>query len=249
MTEPVGGTGQGMKLHTKILLGLILGGSAGLAANLLLGSSHQVVAGLNTYLAQPVGQIFLNLLFMIVIPLVFASISLGVAGLGDLRVAGRVGGKAIGYFLVTTALSATLGLVLVRAVKPGSGLSAAMRSELLHTYAGDAAAKVQAAATSTFGIQTLVNVVTRNPVKSAVDLDLLGVIFFSLIFGAAITMIRADRAKTMIAWLEALNDIVIKIVEMAMRLAPYGVAGLIFGVTSRFGLALLKPLGSYVIVV
>jgi DAACS family dicarboxylate/amino acid:cation (Na+ or H+) symporter len=249
MTEPVGGTGQGMKLHTKILLGLILGGIAGLVANVGLGSTDPFVTGVNTYLAQPVGQIFLNLLFMIVIPLVFASISLGVAGLGDLRVAGRVGGKAIGYFLVTTALSATLGLVLARVVRPGSGLSAAVRAELLHTYAGDAAAKVQAAATSTFGIQTLVNVVTRNPVKSAVDLDLLGVIFFSLIFGAAITMIRADRAKTMIAWLEALNDIVIKIVEIAMRLAPYGVAGLIFGVTSRFGLALLKPLGSYVVVV
>jgi DAACS family dicarboxylate/amino acid:cation (Na+ or H+) symporter len=244
MTEPVGGTGQGMKLHTKILLGLILGGIAGLVANVGLGSTDPFVTGVNTYLAQPVGQIFLNLLFMIVIPLVFASISLGVAGLGDLRVAGRVGGTAIGYFLVTTALSATLGLVLVRVVRPGSGLSAAVRAELLHTYAGDAAAKVQAAATSTFGIQTLVNVVTRNPVKSAVDLDLLGVIFFSLIFGAAITMIRADRAKTMIAWLEALNDIVIKIVEIAMRLAPYGVAGLIFGVTSRFGLALLKPLGT-----
>jgi DAACS family dicarboxylate/amino acid:cation (Na+ or H+) symporter len=244
MTEPVGGTGQGMKLHTKILLGLILGGIAGLVANVGLGSTHPFVTGVKTYLAQPVGQIFLNLLFMIVIPLVFASISLGVAGLGDLRVAGRVGGKAIGYFLVTTALSATLGLVLVRVVRPGSGLSVAVRAELLHTYAGDAAAKVQAAATSTFGIQTLVNVVTRNPVKSAVDLDLLGVIFFSLIFGAAITMIRADRAKTMIAWLEALNDIVIKIVEIAMRLAPYGVAGVLFGVTSRVGLALLKPRGS-----
>lgn len=249
MSEPVGGTGKGMKLHTKILLGLGLGGAAGLAANLRLGSGSPIVGGINTYLAGPVGQIFLNLLFMIVIPLVFASISLGVAGLGDLRVAGRVGAKAIGYFLVTTALSATLGLVLVRTFNPGSGLSPDVRAELLRTYAGDAAARMQAAATSTFGIQTLVNVVTRNPVKSAVDLDLLGLIFFSLIFGAAITMIRPDRAKVMISWLEALNDIVIKIVELSMRLAPYGVAGLIFGVTSRFGLALLRPLGSYVMVV
>lgn len=249
MSGPAAGSGKGMKLHTKILLGLLVGGVAGVLANRLLGGTHPVVAATNTWLAHPVGQIFLNLLFMIVIPLVFASIALGVAGLGDLRVAGRVGGKAIGYFLVTTALSATLGLVLVRSFNPGGGLDPAVRAELLRTYAGDAAARLQAAATGAFGIQTLVNVVTRNPLKSAVDLDLLGVIFFSLIFGAALTMIAAERARPMIAWLEALNDVVIKIVEIAMRLAPYGVAGLIFGVTSRFGFALLKPLGGYVLVV
>jgi DAACS family dicarboxylate/amino acid:cation (Na+ or H+) symporter len=98
-------------------------------------------------------------------------------------------------------------------------------------------------------MQTLVNIVTRNPVKSAVDLDLLGIIFFGLMFGAAITLITQDRAKTMIAFLEALNEIVLKIVEIAMKLAPYGVAGLIFGVTSRFGISLLQPLAIYIGVV
>ncbi len=85
--------------------------------------------------------------------------------------------------------------------------------------------------------------------KSAVDLDLLGIIFFGIVFGAALTMISPERAKPMLQWLEALNDVVIKIVDMAMRLAPYGVAGLIFGVTSRFGFDLLQPLASYIVVV
>jgi dicarboxylate/amino acid:cation (Na+ or H+) symporter, DAACS family len=245
MSEPIAG-GRGMPLHTKILIGLIVGAVLGIAANLGLGADHPLVQGVNKYLAGPVGQIFLRILFMIVIPLVFASIALGVAGLGDLKRVGRVGGKSVAYFLATTALSATLGLILVHFVQPGSRVPADVREQLLATYAGDAASRVQAAQTSTFGIETVVNMFTRNPVKSAVDLDLLGIIVFALFFGAALTMLTAERARPMLGFLEALNDIVIKIVEMAMRLAPYGVAGLIFGVTSRFGFALLGPLGVYV---
>jgi DAACS family dicarboxylate/amino acid:cation (Na+ or H+) symporter len=108
---------------------------------------------------------------------------------------------------------------------------------------------VEAAATSDFGIQTLVNIVPRNPVKAAADLDMLGIIFFGIIFGAALTMIAAERAKPMIAVLDAINDVVIKIVEMVMRIAPYGVAALIFGVTSRFGFDVLQLLGWFVSVV
>jgi DAACS family dicarboxylate/amino acid:cation (Na+ or H+) symporter len=249
MSEPVGANSKGMPLHTKIIIGLIVGAVVGVVANIYLGPTHPLVEHVEKYVANPVGQIFLNMLFMIVIPLVFASIALGVAGLGDLRQVGRVGGKTIGYFLVTTALSATVGLILVRLIEPGAALPAGMRTELLAAYSGDAASKMQVAATSTFGVQTVINIVTRNPVKSAVDLDLLGIIFFGLMVGAALTMIQKEKAAPMISWLEALNEIVIKIVEMAMKIAPYGVAGLIFGVTSRFGFALLKPLGSYILVV
>ncbi len=249
MHEPQRASGRKMKLHTKILLGLLVGGVVGAIFNATIGGEHPLVVGINTYLAGPVGAIFLNLLFMIVIPLVFASIALGVAGLGDLRRVGRVGAKTIGYFLVTTLMSVTVGLILVQMIRPGSRITPEVRTELLATYAGDAAGRVQIAETSTFGVQTLVNIVTRNPVKSAVDLDLLGIIFFGLMFGAAITLITQDRAKTMIAFLEALNEIVLKIVEVAMKLAPYGVAGLIFGVTSRFGASLLQPLAIYIGVV
>jgi DAACS family dicarboxylate/amino acid:cation (Na+ or H+) symporter len=223
VSESIGSSGKGMKLHTKILLGLLIGGTIGVIVNLTLGGTHPSVVTINKYIAGPVGQIFLRLLFMIVLPLVFASISLGVAG-----------------------LSATLGLIIVSIVNPGLGLSADVRTRLLETYATDASAKVEAAASGNFGIQTLVNIIPMNPVRAAVELDLLAVIFFGLIFGAALTMIAPERARPMLAWLEALNDIVIKIVEIAMKLAPYGVLALIFGVTSRFGFDLLVPLASYV---
>jgi dicarboxylate/amino acid:cation (Na+ or H+) symporter, DAACS family len=228
---------------------LVLGAVVGIAANQILGGDHAAVAFVNKYIAGPAGQIFLRLLFMIVIPLVFASIALGVAGLGDLRRVGRVGGKAIGYFLASTALAATLGLIAVSIVRPGEQIDRVTAEELRTEFAGDASSRVEAAATTDFGVNTIVNMFTRNPVKSAVDLDLLGIITFSLIFGAALTLITAERAKPMLSWLQALQDVVIKIVEMAMRFAPYGVTALIFGVTSRFGFHLLKPLGAYVLVV
>jgi len=249
MSAPIGGTEKGMKLHTKILLALVIGAAAGISANTMLGPEHASVEWVNTYLAGPVGQVFLRMLFMIVIPLVFASISLGVAGLGDLRKIGRVGGKAMGYFLGTTFLAAFTGLAMVLIIDPGSSVPPEVKQELMATYAADAAGKVEQQAVSGFGIETFVNIVTRNPVKSAADSDLLGIIFFGLMFGVALTQLKPERAEPMIKVLEALNDIVIFIVGVAMKLAPYGVVGLIFGVTSRFGFALLKPLGGYVFVV
>jgi DAACS family dicarboxylate/amino acid:cation (Na+ or H+) symporter len=249
MAESIGNSGTGMKLHTKILIALVVGATTGIAANLTLGGDDAGVTWVNTYLAGPVGQVFLRMLFMIVMPLVFSSIALGVAGLGDLRKVGKVGGKAIGYFFVTTAFAATFGLAMVTLVKPGQGIPDEVRTELMATYAEDAAGKIEAQQSGAFGINTFVNIVTRNPVKSAADGDMLGIIFFGLMFGAALTQLRPEVAKPMIDVLQAVNDVVIVIVGMAMKIAPYGVAGLIFGVTSRFGFALLAPLAGYVTVV
>ena len=249
MAESIGNSGTGMKLHTKILIALLVGATAGVLANTQLGGGSPTVVWINKYIAGPVGQIFLRLLFMIVMPLVFASISLGVAGLGDLKKVGRVGGKAIGYFLATTFLAATFGLIIVSIVKPGSGLPEDVKTELMATYAADASSRITAQETGGFGIETFVNIVTRNPVKSAADGDMLGVIFFALMFGAALTQLKPERAKPMLDVLGALEGVVIKIVGMAMKLAPYGVVALIFGVTSRFGFTLLRPLAGYVAVV
>jgi DAACS family dicarboxylate/amino acid:cation (Na+ or H+) symporter len=187
---------------------------------------------------------------MIVIPLVFASISLGVAGIGDLRGVGRVGGKAVAYFFASTALAASLGLALAWIVRPGEALDPAIREQLLQSYAGDASSRVQTAAQTNFGIDTFVNIFTRNPIRSAADLDLLGIIVFAMLFGAALTQIPDNRGKaSVMSFLEGLNDVVIRIVGFAMKLGPYGVAGLIFTVTSRFGFHLLRPLAAYVAVV
>jgi DAACS family dicarboxylate/amino acid:cation (Na+ or H+) symporter len=246
MTDSIGSTGTGMKLHTKILLGLALGAAAGVTANLTVGPSHPVVGAVNTYLAVPIGQVFLRMLFMVVVPLVFASITLGVAGLGDIRKVGRIGGRTLGYFFVTTVMAAILGLVVVNVMAPWDRVTPETRAELMARFAGDASSRVEASATSAVGIDTLVNIIPRNPIRSAGDTDLLGIIFFGMIFGAALTLMPAARAKPMIDVLEALNDVVIRIIHFAMLLAPYGVAGLIFTVASTFGFDLLFAVAAYV---
>jgi DAACS family dicarboxylate/amino acid:cation (Na+ or H+) symporter len=236
-----------MKLHTKIVLGLILGAVAGLVTYSLAGAAPWV-AWIRDNLAQPVGQIFLRMLIMTVVPLVFCSLALGVAGLGDIRRVGRVGGRAIGYFLISTALSVALGLLLVNLVRPGTGLDVAVREQLMNTYRSQAQG-IQAGMTIKPGVDMLVNIVPRNPIKAAADLDMLGVIFFSIMVGAALTLIPEEKAKPVLRLLDAAGEAIIKIIDLAMRLAPYGVFGLIFVVTSRFGWELLGILGKYVAVV
>ena len=236
-----------MQLHTKILLGLIMGALAGVGANMFAGGAGWV-RWIGDNVANPVGQVFLRMLLMTVVPLVFASISLGVAGLGDVRKVGRVGGKTLGYFFLSTVISAVIGLTLVNLFQPGAGMSPEIRQELFDTYRSQAQG-LQAGGETRFGINTFVNIVPRNPVQAAANMDMLAVIFFALLFGAALTLIRPERAKPMVQVLEALGDVVIKIIDFAMKLAPYGVFGLIFVVTSRFGWAILQQLGLYVVIV
>jgi DAACS family dicarboxylate/amino acid:cation (Na+ or H+) symporter len=249
MSEAIQSTGR-LKLHTKILIGLVLGIIAGVTANQTLGPDHQQVQWINRYVAGPLGQIFLRMLFMVVMPLVFASIALGVAGLGDIRHVGKVGGKAIGYFLVTTALAATLGLIVVNLMRPWERVTVDTRAQLMERFKGDASSRVEAAGTTArFGPETFVNIVPRNPIDAAARTDMLGVIFFGVMFGAALTLIPAARAKPMIDWLEALNEVVVRIIRFAMALAPYGVAALIFVTASNFGFDLLIAVAAFVVTV
>jgi DAACS family dicarboxylate/amino acid:cation (Na+ or H+) symporter len=249
MSESIASSGSGMKLHTKILLGLLVGMVLGVLVNLTVGPEHPVVEMVNDYGAVPVGQIFLRMLFMVVMPLVFASIALGVAGLGDIRRVGRIGAKAIGYFFVTTALAATLGLIIVNLMRPWERVSPETRTALMERFANDASSRVEAAAMSNFGMDTLINIVPRNPIRAAADTDMLGVIFFGLMFGAALTLIPAAKAQPMVDVLEALNAVVTAIIHFAMLIAPLGVAALIFTVTSRFGFDLLVAIAAFVVTV
>ena len=250
MSESIGNTGKGMKLHTKILLGLAVGIVLGVITNLTVGPDHPRIQQINTYVTRPIGQIFLRMLFMVVMPLVFASISLGVAGLGDIRKVGRVGGKAIGYFFGTTALAATLGLIVVNAMQPWERVTPETRVELMERFKGDASTKVDASeSTGQFGPDTFINIVPRNPIDAAAKTDMLAIIFFGLMFGAALTLIPSEKAKPMIDWLEALNEVVIRIIHFAMLLAPLGVAALIFAVASEFGFDLMIAVAAFVLTV
>jgi DAACS family dicarboxylate/amino acid:cation (Na+ or H+) symporter len=242
------GVRRGLPLHTKILLGLALGAIAGILAN-LFAQGQPWVDTFVEYVAQPVGQVFLGMLFMVVMPLVFTTLSLGVAGLGDLSKLGRIGGKTIGFFLFTTFLAVALGLTLANIVQPGNSIDAGVRTALLAEYSTQAADRVVASENTGFGIQTFVNIVPRNPLAAAVNGNMLGVIFFTLMFGIALTRIPKDLSAPVIRGLEGTAQAIIEIIGFAMKLAPYGVFGLIFSVTSQFGFDVLRSLALYVIMV
>jgi len=238
----------GMPLYTKILLGLVLGAGGGTAAKLIWGEHPRLLWTVET-ITYPVGQVFLRMLFMVIVPLVFTSVALGVASLGDVRRVGRIGGKTLLFFLATTAVAATIGLLLVNTIKPGASLDPAMRAALMQEYSTQADATMAAAQTTAFGINTFVNIVPRNPVQAAASGDMLGLIFFSLIFGIALTMIAESAAKPVVAVLEGIAQAVMVMINFAMKIAPMGVFGLLFSVTAKFGYHLLGSLLLYVLAV
>jgi DAACS family dicarboxylate/amino acid:cation (Na+ or H+) symporter len=186
---------------------------------------------------------------MVVIPLVFSRLSLGVAGLGDLHKLGRIGLKTLSFFLLITMLASVLGLGIVNWVRPGIGLSAEARARLLATYQQDPTQSKETPQRGQFGIQTLVNVVPHNPLGAAAQGDILGVIFFSLMFGVALALAPSDRTRVLVEALRGLGDVMIVIIDLVMKLSPYGVFALLFTVAARFGLDLLERLGWYVVTV
>lgn len=233
-----------MPFHTRIILGLVLGALTGTFINLFFGDSDWV-QWINHYLTGPAGQLFLRGLMMVVVPLVFATLSLGISRLGNLSEIGRIGARTLAYFLVTTTLAVTIGLILVNTVRPGDGIPAEVSAELVELYGSETTQRSNDGAAKGIGIETLIEIVPRNPVRAAADMQMLPLIFFSVMFGVALTLIAAHRAAPMIGFLEALSDIVIKLIELIMKLAPYGVFALVFVVTSRFGWELLGHLGLY----
>jgi dicarboxylate/amino acid:cation (Na+ or H+) symporter, DAACS family len=235
-------------LHTRILIGLAIGAGAGVSANIFARDAAWVDTVV-TYVAQPVGQVFLRMLFMVVIPLVFSTLALGVAGLGDIRRLGRIGGKTIGFFLFTTGLAVLLGLTLVNVLEPGAGLDPLVRAALLAEYSTEASGRIIQSENTGFGINTFINIIPRNPLQAAVNGEMLAVIFFTLMFGIALTRLPATLSAPVLKVLEGVAQAVIVIIGFAMKLAPYGVAGLIFSVTAKFGFEVLRSLGMYVMMV
>jgi len=239
--------GKGMPLHTKILIGLLVGMAGGLASNAFAADAAWLDIAVD-YVANPIGQVFLRMLFMVVVPLVFASLVMGVAGFGDLQALGRVGGKTIAFFLFTTLIASAVGLFLVNVIRPGMALDEAIRVGLMAEYAGAADQRVEQSQTA-FGIQTFVNIVPRNPVDAAVRGDMLALIFFTIVFGLALARLPENVGGPLLRTIEGIGRTVEIMIGFAMKLAPVGVAGLIFAVTARFGFEILESLGLYVFVV
>lgn len=245
-------------LATRILIGLIVGATAGSLLNWQLAphsgapasESYERVKWFADNVATPVGQVFLRMLFMVVAPLVFCSLFLGVSGLGDLRKLGKIGMRTLAWFGLTTGLAVILGLLLMNTFEPGKQIDRAKAEEIRQEFKGEADKKVQAAKAGTgFSINTFVNIVPKNVVRSASDdSDTLGLIFFALILGAAATAFPAEKIKPFVDWCQVLYDLCVKVLGYAMKLAPFGVAGLVFNVTSKLGIDVLVALGYYVFV-
>jgi DAACS family dicarboxylate/amino acid:cation (Na+ or H+) symporter len=244
--------------HWLILLGLLLGAVAGVVANGLAAASPQIrsiVDWLADAVAHPIGQVFLRLLFVAVVPLVFASLAGGVARLGDYKKLGLVGARTLAFFLLTSAFSVVLGIAAMRGFAPGSGFDPLVRAELMEAFAGDAAryqevAEARAPETLRGQVdQVLDSVLPRNVLDAVVRMQMLPLIAFSLLFGAALTALAESRRRLMLDWLDALADAMVAIVTIAMRLAPAAVFCLIFAVTARFGFDVLGKLSLFVALV
>jgi DAACS family dicarboxylate/amino acid:cation (Na+ or H+) symporter len=236
-----------MALHNRILIGLVLGVAAGVAVNLTIGLTP-AVAWIIGNVTEPLGRVWLNALIMVVIPLVISTLTLGVAGLGDVSRLGRIGLITLLSFLTLTTIATVLGLTLVNVVRPGAGLDPALRQELMATYGGQSQ-QVMGLAKGALGVDTFVNFVPRNPVAAMANGEMLAVIVFSLFIGIALTTIPSQKAQPLLAFLDSVAAVTIRIIEIVMRFAPYAVFFLIFSVTARFGLDLLWSLAAYVVTV
>ncbi len=234
-----------MPLHTKILIGLVAGVVAGMAAN------FAQLDWLTTALValEPIGTAFIRLITMIVIPLIIASIILGAASLGDLTKLGRIGGKTILYYMVTTAVAVSIGLLLSDLIRPGSRIDPATRDSLAAQFSSEASARVKLAEERPAVKDVLLDIIPRNPVEAAADFDLLPLIFFSVVFGAAISVLKGEQKTTVLNFFGGINEACMTVIHWIMRIAPYAVFVLIAAVIARFGLDLLRSLLVYAAVV
>lgn len=237
-------TSNSMPLHTKMLLGFLIGAISGIAANFYLADA----AGLQTfttYITDPIGQIFLRLLFMLVVPLVFSALVLGVVEIGDPKSLGRIGIKTLLYIVSVTGIAVTIGLVLVNVLKPGTGLPAELASKILNDSA-EATSGIVAKKDGFSGIDLVLNIIPKNPLAAAVNGDLIAVMFFSLMFGLAATVLGAAKTGTFIGTVEGVYEICLRLIDWIIRLAPYAVAALLFSITAKLGLEVLLQLARYV---
>jgi dicarboxylate/amino acid:cation (Na+ or H+) symporter, DAACS family len=247
---------KGMPMHTRILIGLGVGLVAGIAANFWLGGSHPRVTWVIGNITDPIGKLFLRLLLMIVIPLVFSSLVVGVAGVGDIRKLGRIGVKSFGYTLVLSAISVVIGLTLANTIRPGKRIDPATSAHLQQTYGSAAtntvnAAKTSGGTTDSPLLQVVKTIVPSNPVTALApeNPNMLHLMFFALMIGIAMTLIPASTAAPLMAVMQAIYEITAKLIALIMRMAPYAVACLIFSNIAVFGVDLLQALFWFIVTV
>jgi len=242
-----------LELHWKIIIGLTLGLLYGVLA------ASQGWGGFTNDWIAPFGKIFINLLKLIAVPLVLSSLITGVASLSDLKKLSRIGGKTITIYITTTAIAVTIGLISVNILEPGKTIPDDMKIKLQNTYQSAASGKLEAAqeVKERSVLQPIVDMVPSNFFSSASNnRNMLQVVFVAIIMGIALIQIPKDKARPVLDFMEGINDLVIKLVDNIMLMAPIGVFALIADtITSVAGnnlnnvLELLSALGFYMLAV
>ncbi|EST55130.1 proton glutamate symport protein [Brevibacillus panacihumi W25] len=222
-------------LAIQIVVGLILG--------ILVGAIFYGNPAVSTYL-QPIGDIFLRLIKMIVVPIVISTLIVGVAGVGDIKKLGKIGGKTILYFEIVTTIAIVIGLLAANVFQPGVGVDmSTLQKTDIHTYVETAET------TQSHGfVETFVNIVPKNVFDAIVRGDMLAIIFFSVLFGLGIAAV-GERGKPVLAFFQGVADAMFWVVNTIMKFAPFGVFALIGVTVSKFGLSSLIPLGKLVLLV
>lgn len=231
-------------MPARILIALLLGAAAGVAANVAAGGTPGL-AWVVAQVAEPIGRVWLNGLIMVVIPLVISTVAAGVAGLGDLARVGRIGVVTLGAFFSLTVLATLVGLGAVNLVRPGDGLDPQVTARLMEAYRGQAEGAM-GLAEGALGIETFVRMVPRNPVSAAAGGEMLAVIVFALFLGVGLTIVGRDRAEPLVRVLDSLAHVMVAIIGLVMVAAPVAVFALVFSVTARFGFDVLLNLLKYV---
>jgi dicarboxylate/amino acid:cation (Na+ or H+) symporter, DAACS family len=248
----------GVALHWQILIGLLVGILLGGLARFLLpsgadGKPNETLNWIATNVAEPIGQVFLRLIMMAVVPLVFSALALAVVELGDLRKLGRLGLKTFLFTILFSGLSVIIGLALTNTIRPGSRIPEQTRVELSERFE-EKAQTTQTNANKAKSLRdSLLDIIPRNPLQEMVGAvdgsspggGMLAVMFFALAFGVAMS-VAGERTATLVSLLEGVYDTVMVIIQFSMRIAPLGVAGLIFSLTALFGFDILASLVWYV---
>lgn len=233
-----------LALHWQILLGMILGVVFAVALIQFDWGKDFIVDWI-----KPFGNIFINLLKLIAVPLILASLIKGVSDLKDISKLSQMGGRTIGLYILTTVFAVSIGLVVVNLVKPGSYISEETRTELVGSYANDANSKIEAAANQKEAgpLQALEDIVPSNIIKAASDNgNMLQVIFFAIFFGIALILIPQEQANTVKMFFDGFNEVILKMIDLIMLAAPYGVFALLASLIAESpSLDLFKALGMY----
>ncbi len=236
------------KLQWRILAGFVLGLVGGLVAYTLAPGADWV-EWVVTYVTGPIGQIFLRLLFMLVIPLLFAALVVGIAEMGEVRQLKAVGLRTLAYTVVVSGIAVAISLAAVNLLRPGDGVDPAAAAELLAQSGEAAAGIVAASAESEAGVNAVVAIVPNNIVAAMTNNDILAVMFFALAFGIGLLVVQTPRTETLKDAIEGVFEVAMKLIGFVIQLAPIAIFCFMFNLSAQFGWDLLGKLAAYVGVV